>query len=126
MPTLSKRDGWRRPLPRAGWLCKSATFTRTRKAAWDAIEPLRPAIDTRVFAYIASREFARSDFPQTSATKFRLARDVIGEMLDRVCLPEREIASAADFMLQTIERYARGERRLFKDDLRRQYKKKVA
>jgi hypothetical protein len=28
---------------------------------WDAIEPLRPAIDKRVFAFIASREFARSD-----------------------------------------------------------------
>ena len=86
---------------------------------WDAIEPLRPTIDARVFAYIASREFARSDFPQTSATTFRLARDVIGEMLDRVCLSEREIAGAADFMLQMIERHAGGERKLYKADMRR-------
>ena len=69
---------------------------------WDAIEPLRPTITARVFAYIASREFARDDFPQTSATTFRLARDVIGEMLGRVCLPQREIAGAADFMLEVI------------------------
>jgi CRISPR-associated endonuclease Cas1 len=90
---------------------------------WDAIEPLRPAIDARVFAYIASREFARSDFPQTSASTFRLSRDVISEMLDRVCLSEREIANAADFMLQAIERHSSGEYRLFKADLRRRKRK---
>src|SRR6478736_4027607 len=43
---------------------------------WDAIEPLRPAIDARVFAYIRQREFARSDFPQTGTTTFRLSRAV--------------------------------------------------
>ncbi len=86
---------------------------------WDAIEPLRPAIDARVFGYVASREFARSDFPQTGATTFRLSRDVIGEMLDWVCLSSDDIANAADFMLKTIERHAGGECRLFKADLRR-------
>ncbi len=86
---------------------------------WDAIEPLRPAIDARVFAYIASREFARSDFPQTSATTFRLARPVIADMLSQCSLPERDLGDAADFMLQVIERYAGGERRLFKADMRR-------
>jgi CRISPR-associated protein Cas1 len=29
---------------------------------WDAIEPLRPAIDAKVFAFVAEHEFARSDF----------------------------------------------------------------
>jgi CRISP-associated protein Cas1 len=56
---------------------------------WDAIEPIRPAIDARVFAFLRQREFARSDFPQTSANTFRLSRDVIGEMLTQVCLPAR-------------------------------------
>ena len=51
---------------------------------WDAIEPLRPAIDARVFAFVASREFARSDFPQTGVSTFRLERDVISEMFGRV------------------------------------------
>jgi CRISPR-associated protein Cas1 len=86
---------------------------------WDAIEPLRPAIDKRVFAFIASREFARFDFLQNGASSFRLERDVIGEMLGRVSLPEREIADASDFVLQMVERYAGGERRLFKPDLRK-------
>ena len=92
---------------------------------WDAIEPLRPAIDERVFAFIASREVARSDFPQTGAHSFRLARPIISAMLSKVCLPERAVADAADFMLQTIERYAGGERRLFKADLRRRKRKLV-
>lgn len=76
---------------------------------WDAIEPFRPAIDARVFTYIALREFARADFPQTGASTFRLSRDTIGEMLDRSCLPEREIANAADFMLRMIERHGGGK-----------------
>jgi hypothetical protein len=67
-----------------------------------------------VFAYLRQREFARSDFPQTSATTFRLARDVIGEMLTRVSLPEWEITEAADFMLRLLERHSGGERRVFK------------
>jgi CRISP-associated protein Cas1 len=86
---------------------------------WDALEGLRPAIDARVFAFLRQREFARSDFPQTSSNTFRLSRDVIGEMLTQVCLPEREIAEAADFMLWLVERHSGGEQRLFKLDLRR-------
>jgi CRISPR/Cas system-associated endonuclease Cas1 len=36
---------------------------------WDAIEPLRPLIDARVFKFIAQREFVRSDFPQAVGTR---------------------------------------------------------
>jgi hypothetical protein len=36
---------------------------------WNAIEPLRPAIDARVFAFIAGREFSRADFPQTGTNE---------------------------------------------------------
>jgi CRISP-associated protein Cas1 len=86
---------------------------------WDAIEPLRPAIDKRVFDYIGHREFARADFLQNGVSTFRLSRDIIREMLDRVSLSEREIADAADFMLRMVERFAGGGRRLFKADLRR-------
>ena len=86
---------------------------------WDAIEPLRPAIDARVFGYIAQREFARSDFPQTGAATFRLARPIIADMLSQCSLPECDVSDAADFMLRVIERYSGGERRLFKADMRR-------
>jgi CRISPR-associated protein Cas1 len=91
---------------------------------WDAIEPLRPMIDAGVFGYIGQREFARGDFPQSGANAYRLARDIIGEMLTSVCLPAQTISEGADFMLRTIERHAGGERRLFKPDLRR--RKRVA
>jgi CRISP-associated protein Cas1 len=86
---------------------------------WDAIEPLRPAIDARVFAYVEQREFARSDFPQTGRNTFRLSREIIQSMLDQVSLSPDDIGDAADFMLQAIERHSGGEYRLFKADLRK-------
>jgi CRISPR/Cas system-associated endonuclease Cas1 len=100
---------------------KGAKFLGSKHASpvWDAIEPLRPAIDKRVFGYIASREFARYDFIQFSATTFRLSRNLISEMLGRASLSEREIADAADFMLQMVKRHAGGKRRLFKPDMRK-------
>ena len=86
---------------------------------WDAIEPLRPAIDARVFAYVGKREFARSDFPQTGRSTFRLSREIIQSMLDRVSQSPDDISVAADFMLQAIERHSGSEYRLFKADLRK-------
>src|ERR1700733_1569880 len=78
-------------------LCLSIGFLHADKKGrnslvWDAIEPLRPAIDKRVFDYIGRNEFARADFPQTGASTFRLSRDIISGMLGRVALSEREIA----------------------------------
>jgi CRISP-associated protein Cas1 len=87
---------------------------------WDAVEPLRPAIDKRVFDYIGRREFARSVFIQNGATTFRLPRDIISDMFGRVSLSENEIAEAADFVLRMVERYAGGRRRLFRAELRKQ------
>ena len=43
---------------------------------WDAIEPLRPSIDAKVFAFIEAHEFARCDFPQSGYNVHRLSRDV--------------------------------------------------
>jgi CRISPR-associated protein Cas1 len=85
---------------------------------WDAIEPIRPIIDKRVFSYIASFEFGRADFPQTGASTFRLSRTITGAMLSRVCLPTEEIVNAADFILRLIERHANGPQ-LYKPDKRR-------
>jgi CRISP-associated protein Cas1 len=86
---------------------------------WDAIEPLRPAIDKRVFDYIGNREFSRAEFTQFGPSTFRISRDVIGDMFGRVSLPESEITGAADYVLQLVERFAGRRRRLFKADLRR-------
>jgi CRISPR/Cas system-associated endonuclease Cas1 len=71
---------------------------------WDAIEPLRPAIDAKVFEFIAKHEFARSDFPQSGYNVHRLSRDVTQLLLHSASVPAREIADAADWMVTMIVR----------------------
>jgi hypothetical protein len=64
---------------------------------------LRPAIDARVFAFIAGREFGRSDFPQTGANAHRIDRSAIAALLREAALPWDEIERAARWMAETIE-----------------------
>jgi CRISP-associated protein Cas1 len=92
--------------------------TGRNSLVWDAIEPLRPIIDARVFRYIESREFKRADFVQTSASTYRLERAIITDLLTKVSLPQAEINDAADFMLVLIERYS-ASAPLFKPDRRK-------
>jgi hypothetical protein len=73
---------------------------------WDAIEPLRPAIDAKVFAFVEAREFARRDFPQSGYNVHRLSRDVTQLLLHRASVPAREIEEAAAWMVGTIMRCA--------------------
>ena len=75
---------------------------------WDAIEPLRPAIDANVFAFVAAHEFARRDFPQSGYNVYRLSRDVTQLLLHKASLPAREIEEAAAWMVRTIARCAGG------------------
>ena len=65
---------------------------------WDCIEPLRANINANVFKFIASREFARADFPASSVTTHRIARPIIAELLKRCLLPDRDILDAAAWM----------------------------
>jgi CRISP-associated protein Cas1 len=76
---------------------------------WDAIEPLRPSIDAKVFAFVEAHEFARCDFPQSGYNVHRLSRDVTQSLLHSASLPARDIDDAADWMVMTIERCV-GER----------------
>jgi CRISP-associated protein Cas1 len=92
--------------------------TGRNSLVWDAIEPLRPIIDARVFRYIESREFKRGDFVQTTASTYRLERNIITDLLTKASLPQSEIDDAADFMLVLIERYS-GNVTLFKPDRRK-------
>jgi hypothetical protein len=71
---------------------------------WDAIEPLRPAIDANVFAFVAAHEFARRDFLQSGYNVHRLSRDVTQLLLHKASLPAREIEEAAAWMVRTIAR----------------------
>jgi CRISPR-associated endonuclease Cas1 len=92
-------------------LCLSIGFLHSDKKGrnslvWDAIEPLRPVIDAKVFAFVAEHEFARSDFPQSGYNVHRLSRDVTQTLLHKASLPAREIEAAAEWMLKTIMRCA--------------------
>jgi CRISPR-associated protein Cas1 len=69
---------------------------------WDAIEPLRPEIDARVFKFIAQREFVRSDFPQAGRNAHRIDRAIIGELLRVSLLPWERHEDAARWMERTI------------------------
>jgi CRISP-associated protein Cas1 len=69
---------------------------------WDAIEPLRPEIDARVFKFISSREFGRSDFPQAGRNAHRIDRAIIAELLRNAILPWERIEGAARWMARTI------------------------
>jgi CRISPR associated protein Cas1 len=69
---------------------------------WDCIEPLRATINLRVFAFIASREFARTDFPASGVKTHRIARPVIAELLKRCLLPDRDILDAATWLRDLV------------------------
>jgi CRISPR-associated endonuclease Cas1 len=93
----------------ANGLCLSIGYLHSDKKGrnslvWDAIEPLRPSIDAKVFAFIDAHEFARSDFPQSGYNVHRLSRDVTQLLLHKASLPPREIAEAAEWMVETILR----------------------
>src|ERR1700733_2533885 len=83
-------------------LCLSIGFLHSDKKGrnslvWDAIEPLRPSIDAKVFEFTAKHEFARSDFPQSGYNVHRLSRDVTQLLLHSASLRIRDIDDAAEW-----------------------------
>jgi CRISPR-associated protein Cas1 len=91
----------------ANGLCLSIGYLHSDKKGrnslvWDAIEPLRPAIDAKVFAFIEAHEFARRDFPQSGYNVHRLSRDVTQLLLHEASLPARQIDEAAEWIVRTI------------------------
>jgi CRISPR/Cas system-associated endonuclease Cas1 len=71
---------------------------------WDAIEPLRAKINARVFAFIASYEFTRSDFPASGVSIHRIAQPIIAELLARCLSPDQDILDCAAWMRDLIMR----------------------
>jgi CRISP-associated protein Cas1 len=69
---------------------------------WDCIEPLRATINGNVFKFIASREFARADFPASSVKTHRIARSVIAELLKCCLMPDRDILDAAVWLRDLV------------------------
>jgi hypothetical protein len=100
-------------------LCLSIGFLHSDKKGrnslvWDAIEPLRPLIDAKVFAFIAAHEFARRDFPQSGYNVYRLSREVTQLLLHKCSLPAPEIEEAAEWMIKAIldcQAYDKGVRK---------------
>lgn len=95
-------------------LCRSIGFLHSDKKGrnslvWDAIEPLRPAIDAKVFAFVEAHEFARRDFPQSGYNVHRLSRDVTQLLLHSASLPARDIDDAADWMVRTIRWFGKAK-----------------
>ena len=72
---------------------------------WDCIEPLRASINARLFEFIASREFSRSDFPASGINVHRIARPIIAEILEQCLLPEQDILDAATWLKDMVMRY---------------------
>ena len=72
---------------------------------WDCIEPLRAKINARVFAFVASREFTRSNFPASGINVHRIARPIIAELLVRCLLPQQDILDAAAWLIDFVMRY---------------------
>jgi CRISPR/Cas system-associated endonuclease Cas1 len=72
---------------------------------WDAIEPLRAKINARVFAFIASHEFARNDFPASGVSTHRIAQPIIAELLARCSLSDHDILDCAAWMRDLVMRY---------------------
>ena len=100
----------------ANGLCLSVGYLHSDKKGrnslvWDAIEPLRPAIDAKVFAFIEAHEFARCDFPQSGYNVHRLSRDVTQLLLHKASLPAHEIEEASEWMVRVVERCAAVETR---------------
>jgi CRISPR/Cas system-associated endonuclease Cas1 len=77
----------------------------------DAIEPLRASINARVFAFIASHEFARSDFPASGVSTHRIAQPMIAELLARCLSPDQDILERAAWMRNLVMRYRAPSRR---------------
>jgi hypothetical protein len=65
-----------------------------------------PAIDAKVFEFVAQHEFARRDFPQSGHNVHRLSRDVTHALLHKASLPAHEIEEAAETMVRAIVRCA--------------------
>src|SRR3984957_6660546 len=84
----------------ANGLCLSMGYLHCDKKGcnslvWDAIEPLRPVIDAKVFEFVAEHEFVRSDFPQSGYSVHRLSRDVTQLLLHSASLPGRGMEAGA-------------------------------
>jgi CRISPR-associated protein Cas1 len=70
---------------------------------YDVIEPLRPIIDKRVFAWIADNRFSKSDFihlkdPSNKAGIIRIAPSLRRVFASETAVPQSDLIEAVEFM----------------------------
>jgi CRISP-associated protein Cas1 len=66
--------------------------------AYDAVEPLRPLIEQRVFAFIRKHQFGANDFIQTSGGTIRLNDNLLRAVIAETALPARTVTAAVDWI----------------------------
>jgi CRISPR/Cas system-associated endonuclease Cas1 len=77
---------------------------------FDALEPLRPLIDAKVYAFIKSNTFDRGDFLRLSSGHVRMVPSLIKTLLEKTALPSTDLVQAVRFMLFLV---SAGRRRFF-------------
>jgi CRISP-associated protein Cas1 len=75
--------------------------------AWDAIEPLRPGIEARLFRFVEAERFAVLDFVRVPDGSIRLAPSLLSAVLNECAPPHATLASAVRWierLVSTAER----------------------
>jgi CRISPR/Cas system-associated endonuclease Cas1 len=70
--------------------------------AWDAIEPLRPLIEARLFRFIEVERFAVSDFVRAADGSIRLAPGLLGVVLEHCAPPHATLANTVRWIERLV------------------------
>ena len=71
---------------------------------YDAIEPLRPFIEAKTFAFLGRHQFAAGDFIRVKGSnELRIMDGLLAAFTQETALSERAIQAAADFALMLIQ-----------------------
>ena len=77
--------------------------------AWDAIEPLRPTIEARLFRFVARERFAPDDFIRAPDGSLRLAPGLLSAVLNECAPPSEPLAQCVRWLARLIASTTNGE-----------------
>ena len=77
--------------------------------SWDAIEPLRPLIEARLFRFIEVERFAVSDFVRAVDGSIRLAPGLLGAVLEHCAPPHATLAQAVQWIERLVLSVEKGD-----------------
>jgi CRISP-associated protein Cas1 len=89
-------------------LCVSIGFLHSdnpnrHSLTYDAIEPLRPIIERKVFDFVSRREFAANDFILTNNGTIRLADSLLRVLIAETAISERILNGVVGWVVGLIE-----------------------